>query len=159
MDGFRRIGLSLAALLLSSAVWSLISNVQFPFLYIFIGSFPFEFHHRSFIYLFFLIVKVSLPIWFLYLPFVLALKDAEERRLWTTLASGILIGPVCLAICGLILELRAEDAYQIWRAPILGFGVSQSIPFAFAMGFVTTGLYVIGLKLIHQRNTPYKSVN
>ena len=50
-------------------------------------------------------MTLALPIWCLYLPFVIALKDAEEWRIWIILFSGILIGPASLASWGLILQL------------------------------------------------------
>jgi hypothetical protein len=40
----------------------------------------------------------AFPFWYLYLPFVIALKDAEERRIWIILLSGTLIGPASLAL-------------------------------------------------------------
>jgi hypothetical protein len=58
----------------------------------------------------------ALPFWCLYLPFVIALKDAEQRRIWTILFSGILIGPASVAVWCLILQIRGGDLHKIWQA-------------------------------------------
>jgi hypothetical protein len=68
-------------------------------------------------------MMLAFPAWCLYLPFVIALKDAEERRIWTILISGILIGPASLALWFLILVLRGGDPHTIWRGdPLVGGG-------------------------------------
>ena len=70
----------------------------------------------------------ALPAWCLYLPFVIAFKDAEGRRIWTILFSGILIGPVSLAFRCLIFQLRGGDPYTICQAdPLIGVGVIADI--------------------------------
>jgi hypothetical protein len=55
----------------------------------------------------------ALPVWFLYLPFTVKLKDAEDRRIWIILVSGILIGPLALTVWCLILQLLGGDARAI----------------------------------------------
>jgi hypothetical protein len=109
----------------------------------------------------FLIFRVAmtfaLPVWCLYLPVVIALKDAEEGRIWTILFSGILIGPASLALWGLILQLRGGDAHQIWHGdPLVGLGGIAAITFALIVGFLTTSFYVIALRILHRRSTAAK---
>ncbi len=99
----------------------------------------------------------ALPAWCLYLPFVIALKDAEERRIWTILASGILIGPASLVAWGLMLQLRGGDPDTIWRGDPLAFGIGGALIFALVVGFLTTSFYVIALKVFHRRSTAAKS--
>ena len=94
----------------------------------------------------------ALPVWCLYLPFVFALKDAEGRRIWIILVSGVLIGPASLALLGLIQQLRGVDSQRIWQGdPLIGgtplFMISASV-----IGFLTTALYGIGLKAFHRRS-------
>jgi hypothetical protein len=91
----------------------------------------------------------ALPVGFLYLPFVLAFKDAEERRIWPILLSGILIGPASMFLWGLVLELRGEDAHLVWQGDGLGTGVFQEMIYATVVGLFTTVLYVVWLKVIH----------
>jgi len=98
----------------------------------------------------------AFPVWCLYLPFVLALRDAEGSRIRTILVSGLLIGPVSLALWGLILQLRGGDPHLIWHGdPLLGVlgGVAAMMIFALIVGFLTAFSYVIALKLLYRRST------
>ena len=61
----------------------------------------------------------------------MCIKDAEERRIWITLCSGILIGPASLASWGLILQLEGSDPRQLWKGdPLIGLGGIAAIVFA-----------------------------
>ena len=100
---------------------------------------------------------LGFPVWCLYLPFVIALKDAEERRIWITLLSGTLIGPASLALWGLMLQLRGGDPHEIWYGdPLIGLGGFAAMIFAFIVGFVTTSFYVIALRIVHRRSAAAK---
>ena len=93
----------------------------------------------------------ALPVACLYLPFVIALKDAERRRIWTILLSGILIGPAVPGLLGLFLQLRgqlrSEDGHKVWRSePLTGLGLGSAMIYALIVGFLTTVCYVIALK-------------
>lgn len=138
---FRRVGLWFGSFIISVTLSSLLcclSNLS-------LGS-------CSGVFLF--TTVLALPAWFLYLPFVLALKDAEEGRIWTILTIGTLIGPAYLAVFGVIMQLRGGNVHRIWQGDGgIDLGIVQSLPFALAVGFLTTGLYVIGLKVIHRRAT------
>jgi hypothetical protein len=98
----------------------------------------------------------ALPIWCLYLPFVIVFKDAVGRRLWAIQLSGSLIGPASFAIWGLILQLRGADPHEIWYGdPLLGVlgGVAAAMVYALIVGFLTTCLYVIALRVLFARST------
>jgi hypothetical protein len=94
----------------------------------------------------------ALPVACLYLPIVIGLKDAEERRIWIILCSGTLIGPVSMALWGLVLQLRGEDSHTVWYGdPLLGIGGLASMVFAAIVGSFTVLFYVSALKVIHRR--------
>jgi hypothetical protein len=98
----------------------------------------------------------AFPVWCLYLPFVIALKDAEERRMWITLVSGILIGPASVALWGLILLRRGGDPHEIWYGdPLLCAlgGIGAGMVFALIVGFLTISSYVIALKVLYRPST------
>jgi hypothetical protein len=84
---------------------------------------------------------------FLYLPFVISISDAEDGRIWTILGSGILIGPVALAIWGLTLGLSGR--HSVWEGDGIGLGLAAGLIFALVVGCLTTAFYVISLKVIH----------
>ena len=96
----------------------------------------------------------ALPVWFLYLPFTVKLKDAEDRRIWIILVSGILIGPLSLTIWCLILQLRGGDAHTIWgqgdpEAP----STAAFMIYASVVGLFATAIYGISLKVIYRLTT------
>jgi hypothetical protein len=57
----------------------------------------------------------ALPVWCLYLPVVIAVKDAGYLRIVTILFSGSLIGPVSPGVWCLILELKGGNEEMIWH--------------------------------------------
>jgi hypothetical protein len=95
----------------------------------------------------------ALPVWFLYLPFIVKLKDAEDRRIWIILVSGILIGPLSLTIWCLILQLRGGDARAIWQGDPLAGSTAADMIFASVVGFLATAIYGISLKVIYRLTT------
>ena len=144
-----RIVLSFGCLLLAVTFFSLLFNLLFSG----ISSSWAE----SFLFTFRFTMIFALPVWCLYLPFVIALKDAEERRGGTILGSGTLIGPVSLALWGLLLQGRGGNPHQIWYGgPIISLGGIAAMIFAFLVGFFTSSLYVIALHALHSR---LRSVN
>jgi len=141
MNTLMRIGLWLSSLLLavaiSSLIFSLLQSVGFSS-----GSV-------------FLIFRVTLmfafPVWCLSVPFVVALKDAEARRIWTILLRGSLIGPAAVAVWCLILQLGGADRDMLWQGdPLIGIGGSVGIVFAWIVGFLSTSFYVIASKVLHR---------
>jgi hypothetical protein len=96
-----------------------------------------------------LTLMFALPVACLNLPVVLALKDAEGWRVWAILFSGILIGPVFIALWTLILQLRNHDP-NVWLDE--PFGGRSFVLFALIVGSLTTFLYVISLKVLHRRS-------
>jgi hypothetical protein len=142
MNTLRRIGLWFGSLLLSATLFSLL----------FSGARIFG--DGSVLLIFRVTMIFALPIWCLYLPFVIALKDAEQRRIWTILFSGILIGPTSLAVWCLILQLRGGDPHKIWQGDLLiGLGCITAMVFALIVGFLTASFYVIALRILHRRST------
>jgi hypothetical protein len=94
----------------------------------------------------------ALPVWFLYLPLVVKLRDAEHNRIWIILVSGILIGPLALTIWGLILQLSGGGAFDIWGGDDLGPSNGACMICASVVGFLTTLLYGIALKVLHRQS-------
>jgi hypothetical protein len=135
MNTLKRIGLWFGSLLLSVTLFSLL------------------FSRASVFFIFGVTMTLALPVWCLYLPFVIALKDAEERRIWTILFRGILIGPASLALWCLILQLRGGDPHTIWQGAPPGLGCNSAVILALIVGFLTTSFYVIALKVLHRRST------
>lgn len=91
------------------------------------------------------------PAWCLYLPVVIAFKDAEGRRIWTILSIGILIGPLSLLFWGVVDRLNSVNApgSELWES-------IEAVPgifwvFAVVVGSLTTCAYVCSLKILHGR--------
>ncbi len=133
MNTLGRIGLWLGSLLFSVTLFSLLLT-----------------QGRAVPLIFRISMVFALPAWCLYLPFVIALEDAEEGRIWTLLFSGILIGPASLVLWGLILQLRGGDPVAIWQGdPLIG-GTSFVMICALIVGSLTTCVYVIALKVLRR---------
>jgi len=145
VNTWRRIGLWFGSLLLSVTLFSLLFTLHF--------SGPGFFRAESVLLTFRVTMIFAFPAWCLYLFFVIALKDAEQRRGWTLLFSGLLIGPASLALWGLILQLKGGDPAEIWHGDPLAFGLNGAMIFALIVGFLTTSFYVIALKALHRRWT------
>ena len=143
MSASRRIGLWFIALLLAVGLFSLLW-----FLMPSVGSVSLETLSGVFL----VTLLYALPVACLFLPIVIGLKDAEERRIWMILSSGILIGPLSMALWGLLLQWRGEDSHTVWYGdPLLGVGGFASMFFAGVVGSFTTLFYVIVLRVIHRR--------
>jgi hypothetical protein len=143
-----RVGLWFGSLLVAVTLFSLLLSLLFSIA----GSFRVE----SVFMFFYVTMMFALPVWCLYLPFVIAIKDAEGRRIWTILVSGILIGPTSLGLWGLILLRRGGDPQKIWYGdPLLGVlgGIGAMMVCALIVGFLTTSFYVFALKRRHRRPT------
>ena len=150
MNTLRRVGLWFGSLLLSVALFSLFSNLLF--------SGPGFFRVGTVLLIFRVTMIFALPAWCICLRFVIALKDAEGRRIWTIFLSGILIGPASLALWGLILLARGDDPHEVWEGdPLVGLGAVEMMTHALIVGFLTTSFYVIALKVLHHRSTAAKS--
>ena len=145
----RRIGLWLGSLLLAVTLFSLLFNLVF-------NRAAFNWLDSVFV-IFNVTMTFALPVWLLYLPFVIALKNAEDRGIWTILFSGISIGPVSLALWCFTLQLSGDDPHRIWQGdPLIGMGGIAAMLFALIVGFLTTSFYVIALKVLHRRSITAK---
>jgi hypothetical protein len=140
MTAVRNAGLWFFSLLLSVSLFSLIYGRLYGL--------------ESFIFVFRITMMFALPVACLFLPIVIALRDAEEGRMRIIAGIGILIGPACLALWGLILEARGEPF--VGTGDGIGFGILTGIILASIVGFLTTMSYITALKLIH-RLTPSSS--
>jgi hypothetical protein len=98
----------------------------------------------------------ALPVWFLYLPLIVAFKDVEKRRIWIILVSGILIGPTALALWCLILQLRGGDAYTIWHGDPLAPSTGACMIFASVVGVLATAIYGTSLRVLYRRSAVAK---
>jgi hypothetical protein len=98
---------------------------------------------------------VALPAWCIWLPIVIATKDAEGQNTWTILWSGILVGPASIALRSLILLLRGANQQTFWHGdPLLGnlgSGIACMI-LALIVGLFTSFFYVAALKVLHRRS-------
>jgi len=143
MNTLKRLGLWFGSLFLSATLFVLLFSVLF--------------RAWSIIIILRVTMIFAFRLWCLYLPFVIALKDAEERRIWIILLSGTLIGPASLALWGLMLQLRGGDPREIWYGdPLVGLGGFAAMIFALIVGFVTTSFYVIALRIVHRRSAAAK---
>jgi hypothetical protein len=97
----------------------------------------------------------AVPVWCVWLPFVIATKDAEGQKIWTILWSGILVGPASLAVWSLILLLRGTNQQTVlYGDPLLGVlggGIALMI-FASIAGLFTSLFYLAALKALHRRS-------
>jgi hypothetical protein len=134
MNTLKRVGLWLASLLLA------------------VGFFSLLFKAGAFI-VFRITMMLAFPVWCLYVPFVLALNDAEGWRIWIIMLSGTLIGPASLALWFLILVLRGGDPHTIWQGDPLGGSYGAVMIYALFVGFLTTSFYVATLKIFHREST------
>lgn len=111
-DTVTRIGLWFCSFAVSVTLFSLLCCLPVVF-----RSFAILLQFTTILRTFFSVLQfmtmTALPAWFLYLPVVIAFKDAEQRRLWILMTSGTLIGPACLIVLGLIVQLRGGDAHMI----------------------------------------------
>jgi hypothetical protein len=92
----------------------------------------------------------ALPVWFLYLPLIVSLRNAEDNRIWTILISGTLIGPLALTVCCLILQLLGGNTRDIWQGDPLAPSTAACMIFASVVGFLATSIYGISLKVIYR---------
>jgi hypothetical protein len=141
-NALRRIGLSFVSLLLAVVLFSLLSSSAGPLVGWILPIFR-------------VTMMCALPVWCLYLPVVIAVQDAEGRRIWTILSSGSLIGPVLLGLWGLVLEQRGGNHEMIWHGDlllgVLGGDIAGMI-FSLIVGCLTTSFYVIALRVLHRRS-------
>jgi Na+-driven multidrug efflux pump len=143
-----RIGLWFAALLVAVTGFALLI------------SSPWSRNLRDSEDLFSIVFRVAMifafPVACLYLPLVIALKDAAKRRLWILLISGALIGPVCMAFWDAVLVLSGrESAHEAWYGdPLVGLGTPASMLLALIVGSATTILYVASLRILFKPEQP-----
>lgn len=107
--------------------------------------------------LFFRITTIyALPVGCLFLPIVIVFGNLESRRsLRLFLLSGILVGPISMAILMLFFELKGEDPQRIWHGdPLTGIGGFTTMLFALFVGSATTILYLLGLRTILRSMNP-----
>jgi hypothetical protein len=124
----------LVAALLFSWVFSLISGGAGPIFPIFLITMTF-----------------ALPVGCMYMPVLIILRNSEEQRMPIILLGGILIGPVSMALWGLVLQWRGGDTHTIWHGdPLTGVGGFVAILFAMIVGSLTTFFYVFALKVTHR---------
>ena len=135
-----RIGLWFGCLLIAVALFSLL------FIFIMGGRLTLG----AVVWVYRITMTFALPVWFLYIPFIMRLKDAEDRRIWIILVSGILIGPLALTVWCLILQLRGGDARDIWQGDPLAPSTAACMIFASVVGFLATAIYGISMKAIYR---------
>lgn len=146
-SSFGRAGISLAALLASVALFSVLFTLVFGR-----AAFP-RLDQIRFVFL--VTSMFALPVWCLYLPFILTLKDAEGRRLWIILATGTLIGPVALSLWGFVyLRIPFDMQRIVYSNPLGGelAGLGALMGFALVVGCTTAALYGLALRRIHRRS-------
>lgn len=140
MNGLGRIGLWFISLILSVAFFclllSLLPSVRLNFL------------------IFRITFIAALPVWCLFLPVVIAIRDAGERRSRFILFIGTVIGPVSVTLWCINLQLRGNDSHTVWYGdPLIGVGGISGGIFASIIGFLTTSFYLIGLKVLQRSSS------
>jgi hypothetical protein len=95
----------------------------------------------------------ALPVSLLCLPMVFLLKNADNGRARILLLIGFLIGPACLALWGLTLQLRGDPPHLVWQGEGEDVGVVAGMICASIVGFLTTALYVTALKVANRQST------
>ncbi len=137
-----RIGLWLCSFLISVLLFVLVASL--PTLQWMI-LFELTAVARAFVYYLILITIYALMVSVVYLPFLVAFKDAAQWRLWIILTSATLIGPCCLVVLSFVLTLangEPLDVHRILREAEPGIGIDV-MPFAFGLNLVTAILYVV----------------
>lgn len=142
MNVLRRIGFWFVSLFLAICLFSLLFNLLFG-----------GFHPDALVLIFRITMVEALPVWCLFLPVVIAVKDAEKRRSWLILLGGSLIGPVSVILFCLFLQLRGGNPQTIWSGdPLAGLGGISEMLYSLIVGFMTTSFYVIALRVLHRRS-------
>lgn len=101
----------------------------------------------SFFFLFRITMIFAFPVSLLYLPAVIFIRDTKKERFWQLLVSGILIGPISMALWGIILTLRGADPHTLWQGD-LGPGLGAGLLFALIIGSLTITFYLVALRLL-----------
>jgi len=96
----------------------------------------------------------AVPVGCLYLPLVAKLRDAQQRRWLVLIGTGTVIGPVALAVLGLVAMIAGRDPYLIWVGDGEDPGFVPLAPCALVVGTFTSVLYVAGLKIAHHLRRP-----
>ena len=90
----------------------------------------------------------AIPVALLYLPLVIALKDATKWRLWALLIVGVLIGPAAIALWSLIWSLAMKGLPED-EISMTALAPSFTL-FAFIVGAIATVAYIFLLR-VHGR--------
>ncbi len=98
-----------------------------------------------------IVLLFVLPMWLLYLPVILKLKDAENHRLWIILASGALLGPAVLALWFGISIAQGESPRAVWQGDPLAPGTPILLLGSAILTSATVAFYGASLKLLRLR--------
>lgn len=142
-SALKRVGFSLGALLVSVTLFCVLFTLVFGRL----GSFNVD----SFLFTFLATLVFALPVWCLYLPFILKLKDAEGWRLWVILVTGTLIGPVAMGLWAAVLLLNTFGLQRIVYSTHDLSSIGALMGFAFFVGGVTSAFYALALRRMLRR--------
>jgi hypothetical protein len=97
----------------------------------------------------------ALPVWILWLPMVMATKEAEGWKISTLLVGGSLIGPLAMGLWFLVLQIGGAHPQSMWQGdPLIGWagsGIAGMI-FALIVGLLTSSLYVAAFRVLHRRS-------
>lgn len=134
MMPLRRVFLALVCTVLAVSLLFILSAIPLAFRYGLRRTLPgFE--------MFPVYLAFALPGWVLVLPFVLWFENAEGWHVWAILGIGTAIGP-CFLVAWTLLASRGH-----FNAKGDGFGLVAAL----AIGFLTSVLYVIGLRYLQGR--------
>ena len=137
-----RIGLWLCSFLISVLLFAIVASLPtLPWMM----SFELTAVARAFGYYLVTMTIYALMVSVVYFPFLVAFKDAAQRRLWIILTSATLVGPCCLVVMSFILTFANDNVHRMWRDEGPGLGIDV-MPFAFGLNLVTAILYVVGLR-------------
>jgi hypothetical protein len=140
-----RVGLWFGSVLVSIAVFSLVWSIVFN------SGGALILSGGALILVFRVTSMFALPVACLYLPVVLLLKDAEERRGRFLFLSATLVGPAADVLLCLLLQLRGGNVERIWKGdPLIGLGGIMVGFYALFVGFLTACCYDAALKLTYR---------
>ncbi len=92
-----------------------------------------------------------LPLWLLFLPLAIRVKDAQGSRIWIILGSGTLTGCAVFAALIVIQILNRGNPSIIWQGYPTLLSMAVWTIFASAVGLIASAIYGIFLRVLYRR--------
>lgn len=91
-----------------------------------------------------------LPLWVVFLPVTLKVKDAQGPRIWIILGYGLLTGVVVFAGLSVIQALNRGNPSIIWQGYATFSSMALWTTLAVASGLVVSAIYGMALKMFYR---------